>query len=84
MDAELSGIWQTIRRKGGRSKKLIEEGDWEANYAYYALHKLHILPSILIEMDEQEKAFICAAIQIKIDKDKKEKKKVEAKAKKKK
>lgn len=54
-----------------------------ANYAYYALHKLHVLPSVFLEMDEQEKAFIIAAIDIKIENDKKEKKRAEAKAKRK-
>lgn len=31
-------------------------------YAYYALHKLCIRPSEWINMDENEKAFIIAAI----------------------
>lgn len=31
-------------------------------YAYYALHKLRIRPSEWINMDENEKAFIIAAI----------------------
>ena len=57
--------------------------DGEANYAYYALHKLHILPSVFLEMDEQEKAFVVAAIKIKVEKDKEEKKRAEKKAKKK-
>lgn len=60
----------------------MEEGDGEANYAYYALHKLHILPSVFLEMEEQEKAFVIAAIKIKVENDKKEKKKAESKAKK--
>lgn len=50
---------------------MIEGGDWEANYAYYALHKLHILPSQFLELDEQEKAFIIAAIKLKLENDKK-------------
>lgn len=54
----------------------------EANYAYYALHKLHILPSVFLNMDEQEKAFVIAAIKIKIDNDKKEERKLKSKAKK--
>lgn len=29
-----------------------------ANYAYYALHKLHILPSVFLELDEQEKPLL--------------------------
>ncbi|MCI8860290.1 MAG: hypothetical protein HFI71_12395 [Lachnospiraceae bacterium] len=58
----------------------MEGGDGEANYAYYALHKLHILPSVFLEMEEQEKAFVIAAIKIKAENDKKEKKRVESKA----
>lgn len=56
-------------------QKLIEEGDGEANYAYYALLKLHILPSVFLDMDEQEKAFVIASIELKAEHDKKEKKK---------
>lgn len=62
-------------------QKLIEEGDWEANFAYYALLKLHILPSVWLAMDEQEKAFCVAAIRVKLEKDKKEKKRIESKSK---
>ncbi|MBR4026686.1 MAG: hypothetical protein IKJ01_03895 [Lachnospiraceae bacterium] len=61
----------------------MEGGDPEANFAYYALHKLHILPSVFLEMDEREKLFVIASIQIKIEKDKKEKEEAERKAKKK-
>jgi len=42
-----------------------------------------MLPSVLLDMDEQEKAFVCAAIRIKVENDKKEKKKAESKARKK-
>ena len=83
MDAEVSGIHQVTWWKGWWSKKLIEEGDGEANYAYYALLKLHILPSVFLAMDEQEKAFVIASIKLKAEHDKKEKKKAEARAKKK-
>ena len=83
MDAEVSGIFTDIWRKSEWSKKLIEEGDSDANFAYFALHKLHILPSTYLNMDVQEKAFVVAAIQIKMENDKKQKKKAEAKVKKK-
>ena len=63
------------------SGSLIEEGDPEANYAYYCLHKLHILPSQYLEMDEQDKAFVIAAIRIKLEKEKKEAKNAERNAK---
>ena len=83
MDAEVPGIFTDLWGKGKWSKKLINEGDSDANFAYYALHKLHILPSTYLEMDVQERAFVVAAIQIKMENDKKQKKKAEAKAKKK-
>ncbi len=55
----------------------------EAVFAYYALHKLHIRPSEWIEMEENEKAFIMAAIEEKAEEDEKQRKKAERKAKKK-
>ena len=70
-------------RQGGRSKKLINEGDSEANFAYYCLHKLKMLPSQFMELDEHEKAFVIAAIQIKIDTEKKRAKEAERKSKRK-
>lgn len=50
----------------------MEEGDSEANYAYYALHKLKIRPKDFVEMDKYEKAVVIAYIDIKIDSDKKQ------------
>lgn len=40
--------------------------------AYYALHKLNILPSKLMSMNREERAFIYAAIDIRIQSEKKE------------
>ncbi|MBD5082130.1 MAG: hypothetical protein HDT44_10270 [Ruminococcaceae bacterium] len=57
----------------------MEEGDPEANYAYYALHRLNILPSVFLEMEEQEKAFVIAAIRIRIEQEKKEREKAAGK-----
>ena len=54
-----------------------------ANYAYYALHKLKIRPREFDEMDNYEKAFVIAAIQIKWDKDLEQQKEMERKSKKK-
>ena len=45
--------------------------------------KLHILPSVFLAMDEQEKAFTVAAIQVKLKNDKKQEKEAKQKAKKK-
>lgn len=54
--------------------QLNNEGDIDANIAYYCLHKFHILPSQYIELDEQEKAFLIAAIEIKLENDRKREK----------
>lgn len=48
----------------------------ESNYAYYALHKLHILPSQWVALEEEEKAFIIACIDIRIEAEKKEAKRI--------
>lgn len=61
---------------------MIEGGDWEANYAYYALLKLHMLPSVFMELEENEKAFVVAAIKIKAKNDEKEAKKIKSAGKK--
>ena len=63
-----------------RGKKLINGGDNEAAYAHYALHKLKIRPSEWIEMEESEKSFIIASINIVIEAEKEEEKKAERKA----
>ncbi|NEZ50278.1 hypothetical protein FDB54_11710 [Clostridium botulinum] len=54
-------------------------GDGEANYAYYALHKLKILPSTLVKMTRKEKAFIYASIDLYVEEEKKNMKKVKGK-----
>lgn len=41
------------------------------NLAHFALQKLHILPSTLSAMDEKEKAFIYASIQLRVEEEKK-------------
>ncbi|MCI9072802.1 MAG: hypothetical protein HFH80_08390 [Lachnospiraceae bacterium] len=61
----------------------MEEGDGEANYAYYALHKLHILPRQFLNMDEEEKAFVIAAIRVKVKNDKEKEKEAKRKSKRK-
>ena len=49
------------------------------NLAHFALQKLHILPSVLDSMDEREKAFIYASIQIRAEEEKKQAAKTKAK-----
>lgn len=51
----------------------------EFNLAHFALQKLHILPSLLAEMTDKEKAFIYASIQIRVEKEQEESRKLKAK-----
>lgn len=47
--------------------------------AHFALQKLHILPSTLLAMDDKEKAFVYASIQIRIETEREEARKIKAK-----
>lgn len=60
------------------------EGDAEANYAYYTLHKFHWKPHDFLALDPYEMAFVIAAIDVKVDNDKKEAAKIKAKSRKRK
>lgn len=51
---------------------MIKRGDVDANYAYYALHRLRIKPSEWCAMPRREKAFVTACIDLKAEADKKE------------
>ena len=53
-----------------------------ANFAFYALHKLKIRPSEFLEMDEYEKAFVIACIDIRCEEDAKQAKEMEKQSKK--
>jgi len=44
--------------------------------AYYALHKLRILPGEFMKLSDEERAFICAAINLRIEAEKKESKRL--------
>ena len=55
------------------------EGDSDTFIAYYALHKFHWKPTMLLDMTREEKAFIIASIQHKMEQDKKEQAKMKAK-----
>lgn len=61
---------------------MINAGDSEANYAYYALHKLKILPSAFAQMEDNEKAFIIASIRTRIEAEEKARQDAKSKAKK--
>lgn len=43
----------------------------EANIAYYCLHKLHKWPHEYLELSEEERAYVVAAVEIKTKNDKK-------------
>lgn len=49
-----------------KRQKLIEQGDALANYAHFALQKLRILPSQFMELDQAEKAFVIASIDLRV------------------
>ena len=51
-------------------------GDAEANYAHFCLQKLHILPSVYMNLDRQERAFLIASIRVRIDEEKENAKKL--------
>ena len=53
-----------------------------ANFAFYALHKLRIKPSEFMEMDEYEKAFVIACIDIRCEAEEKQAKEMDKKTKK--
>lgn len=46
---------------------MIKEGDRDAVYSYYALHQLHWSPSYFMSLDENERAFVMACIDIKVE-----------------
>lgn len=46
------------------------EGDGEANYAHYALHKFHLLPGQLMALPREERAFIYASIDLRVEEEK--------------
>ncbi len=49
-------------------------------FAYYALLKLHIRPSVFLNMEREEKAFVTAAIKVKMENDKKQEQEAKRKA----
>jgi len=49
----------------------------ESVYAYYCLHKFHMLPSQFFALDKYEKAFVMAAIDIRIEREKQEAEKIQ-------
>ena len=53
-----------------------------ANFAFYALHKLKIKPSEFLEMDDYEKAFVIASIDIRCEDEAKQAKEMEKQSKK--
>ena len=60
------------------------DGDYEANFLYYAIHKLHWSPSMLDEWfdaEDEVKAFYYASTQIKIENDKKQADEIKRKSK---
>jgi hypothetical protein len=50
----------------------MKEGDADANFAYYALHKLRILPQDLMKMSVAERGVIYAMIEERVKNEKQE------------
>ena len=50
----------------------MNEGEAEANYAYYCFHYANMLPSRFVSLSVEDKAAIVAFIDIKNERDKKE------------
>ncbi|HBS46879.1 MAG TPA: hypothetical protein DEA91_24755 [Paenibacillus sp.] len=50
----------------------MNEGDSEANLAYYALHELHILPHELMKLSSRERAAIYAILAVRVEKEKRD------------
>lgn len=48
----------------------MKEGDPEAYYAYYALHKLKILPHELMGLKPPERAAVYAMIDVRVEEEK--------------
>ena len=48
------------------------EGDPEAAYAHYVLHKFHILPSAFLAWSRNEKAFVMASVDEQVKAEKKQ------------
>lgn len=55
---------------------MIKQGDPEINYAHFALQRLHIRPSELENMSQQERALIYASIDLRIKEEKRQASKI--------
>lgn len=53
-----------------------------AGVVHYCLHKLHMLPSQFLELEEEDKAFVIASVTLKAEKERKETERIERKGKK--
>lgn len=53
-----------------------------AGVAHYCLHKLHMLPSQFLELEEEDKAFVIASVTLKAEKERKETERIKRKGKK--
>ncbi len=58
---------KTVEEMVEEVKRLINEGDAEWNYAYYALHELHILPDQIAKMSRKQRAALYAMIDLRLE-----------------
>ena len=75
-----STIWWTRQKTDSGGDDAAPDG--ESVYAHYALHRLHILPSALMNLSIRERAFIYASIDEQIRAEKEANKRAERAAKK--
>ncbi len=64
-----SGIMEekTMEEMAEEVKRLVNEGNAEWNYAYYALYKLHILPDQIAKMSRKQRAALYAMIDLRLE-----------------
>lgn len=65
-------------RTGGYGKKLIEGGDPDANFAFYCLHKFHLLPHEYLALPQNERAFVIACILLRIEQERRQAREAQA------
>lgn len=53
-----------------------------ASIAHYCLHKLHMLPSQFLALEEEDLAFVIASVTLKVEKERKETERIKRKGKK--
>ncbi|UZN00555.1 hypothetical protein OL548_14110 [Lysinibacillus sp. MHQ-1] len=69
---EVNGYQAELEDMVEEIKKLIDDGDGEANIMHWWVHKMRRLPSEYVSLSLADKACIIASLRIKIEEDKKQ------------